>query len=266
MRSWLFVSTALAAVMCASAAQAADMRVKAVKAPVVAAPFTWSGFYIGVHAGVGWGKNQWRDFYDPLNPTSSLPGPDADYRVQGAIAGGQIGFNWQVDWAVFGIEADASWAHIKGDGNNDPATVVGPSGTGCLDQGDPCRSKIDSLGTITGRFGVAFDRTLLYVKGGAAWVHEKHTVGFTDLAFPASSYSGTTSKTLWGWTIGGGAEFAVSPNWSAKIEYNYIDLRDEQFTFTFSPPQFFGAAGTLEQQLHVIKLGVNYRFGGPAGY
>ena len=61
-------------------------------------------------------------------------------------------------------------------------------------------------------------------------------------------------------------EFAMSPNWSGKIEYNYIDLRDEQFTFTFSPPQFFGAAGTLNQHLHIIKLGVNYRFGDLAGY
>jgi outer membrane immunogenic protein len=121
MRSWLLVSTALAAVMCASAAQAADMRVKAVKAPVVAAPFSWSGFYLGVHAGVGWGRNQWSDFHDPIVANNnSVPGPDAVYKVNGAVAGGQIGFNWQVNWAVFGIEADASWAHIEGSGNNSP--------------------------------------------------------------------------------------------------------------------------------------------------
>jgi outer membrane immunogenic protein len=256
MRNWLLVSTALAAVMFASAAPAADMRVKAVKPPpVVAAPFSWSGFYIGVHAGVGWGKNEWSDFFDPLNPTNRVSGHDTDYRVQGTIAGGQIGFNWQVNWAVFGFEADASWAHIDGSG-------IGPAfGGSCLQQGDPCRSKIDSLGTITGRFGVAFDRTLVYAKGGAAWVNQEHTAGFTT--DPFLNWSGTTSKTLWGWTIGGGVEFAFSPNWSGKIEYNYIDLDDEQFTFTFSPPQFFGAAGTLHQSLHTLKLGVNYRFGGP---
>jgi outer membrane immunogenic protein len=262
MRSWLLVSTALAAVMCASAAQAADMRVKAVKAPVVAAPFSWSGFYLGVHAGVGWGRNQWSDFHDPIVANNnSVPGPDAVYKVNGAVAGGQIGFNWQVNWAVFGIEADASWAHIEGSGNNSP-----PFGVNCLQQDGGCQSKIDSLGTITGRFGVAFDRALVYVKGGAAWVNEDHTTGHTDLLFPAFSYSATTSETRWGWTIGGGAEFAVSPNWSGKIEYNYIDLRDEVIAFTFSPPQTFGAAGTLQRTLHILKLGVNYRFGGPAGY
>jgi outer membrane immunogenic protein len=260
MRSWLLVSTAL--VMCVSAAQAADLQKKVVKAPVVAAPFTWSGFYIGVHAGAGSGKMQWRDSFDPLNAGTAIPGPDADYRLNGSVAGGQIGYNWQVNSAVFGIEADASWAHITGSGNNSPFF----GGVGCLQQDGGCESKIDSLGTITGRVGVAFDPVLLYVKGGAAWVHEKHTTGHTDFVIPADSWSGTTSKTLWGWTIGGGAEFAVSPNWSAKIEYNYIDIRDELFTFTFSPPQFFGTAGTLEQRLHVIKLGVNYRFGGPAGY
>jgi outer membrane immunogenic protein len=256
----LLGTTALAAVMFASVAQAADMPRKAPVKPVVAPALSWTGFYVGVHAGTGWGDMQWRDSFDPINPTTLIRGPDTDYKVNGAVAGGQIGYNWQADWAVFGIEADASWAHIDGNG-------IGPNfGGSCLQNGDPCRTKIDSLGTITGRLGVAFDPVLLYVKGGAAWVHEKHTVGFTDPVFPAASYSGTTSKTLWGWTIGGGAEFAMSPNWSGKIEYNYIDLRDEQFTFTFSPPQFFGAAGTLNQHLHVIKLGVNYRFGGPAGY
>ena len=259
MRSWLLVSTAL--VMCVSAAQAADLQKKVVKAPVVAAPFTWSGFYVGVHAGAGSGKMQWSDFFDPVVANNNrVPGPDADYRLNGTVAGGQIGYNWQVNSAVFGIEADASWAHITGFGRNSPAFPGN-----CLQQDGGCDSKIDSLGTITGRVGVAFDPVLLYAKGGAAWVHEKHTVGHTD-PLPGFSYSATTSKTLWGWTIGGGAEFAVSPNWSARIEYNYIDIRDEQFTFSFSPPQFFGAAGTLEQRLHVIKLGVNYRFGGPAGY
>jgi outer membrane immunogenic protein len=259
MRTWLLVSTALAAVLFASAAPAADMRVKAVKPPpVLAAPFSWSGFYIGVHAGAGWGKNEWSDFFDPLNPTTRVPGPDADYRVQGTIAGGQIGFNWQVNWAVFGIEADASWAHIEGSGNNSPFFGA----VGCLQQADGCKSKIDSLGTITGRFGVAFDRVLVYAKGGAAWVNEEHTTGFTTDPLGLLFWSGTTSETRWGWTIGGGAEFAVSPNWSAKIEYNYIDLDDKVITFTFSPPQTFGAAGTLHQSLHTLKLGVNYRFGG----
>jgi outer membrane immunogenic protein len=257
MRKCLLGATALAAVMLASAAQAADLPRKApvVKAPVVA-PFSWTGFYIGGHVGYGWGRKEWSDFFDPQNPLNGVPGPDADYDVDGFLAGGQIGYNWQSGWTVFGIEADASWADISGSGKNSPALPGN-----CLQQDGGCTSKIEAFGTITARLGVAVDRALFYAKGGAAWVHEKHTTGSTT--DPQLQWSGTTSDTRWGWTIGGGIEYALSSNWSGKIEYNYLDFDKDEVRFTFSPPPGFGAAGTLHQTLHVVKAGVNYRFGGP---
>jgi outer membrane immunogenic protein len=261
MRLRLQVTTALAAVMLASAAQAADLPRKApvYKAPPVAAPFSWTGFYIGGHVGYGWGKKEWSDFFDPLNPIVSSSGPDASYDTDGFLAGGQIGYNWQTGNIVFGVEADASWTDIKGSGGNDPATTLGPSGTGCLDQLDPCTTKIQALGTITGRLGVAVDRTLFYAKGGAAWVREKHTAGSTDPFFPADSYHATVEKTRWGWTVGAGLEYAFAGNWSGKIEYNYLDFGDEKVSFIFPLPGS-GAGGTLTQHIHVVKGGINYRF------
>jgi len=250
----LLVASALATVMVVGAAQAADLPTKApvYKAPV-AAPFSWTGFYIGGHVGYGWGDKDWSDFFDPINPLNTVPGRDTRYHVNGFLGGGQIGYNWQSGWTVFGFEADASWANIDGSG-------IGPAfGGSCLQQDGGCSTKVEALGTIAARLGIAVDRALLYAKGGAAWVHEKHTTG--SHSDPILQWSGTTSETRWGWTIGAGIEYAFAPNWSGKIEYNYLDFGKDQVSFTFTPAQTFGAAGTLEQTMHVVKLGLNYRLG-----
>lgn len=262
------VTAAFAAVMFTGVAHAADLPHKMpVKAVPVAVPFSWTGFYVGAHGGGGWGNNDWQDFTNPIAGTS-VPGPDANYRVSGALAGGQIGYNWQTGWTVFGIEADASWADIKGSGKNAPFLDVGFPANGipaCMQQADPtssgCSSKIEALGTITGRVGAAFDHALLYVKGGAAWGITKHTVngmGLVGAGF--GPISASTSETRWGWTIGAGVEYAFAANWSVKAEYNYIDLGTERVNFTYQPPQFFGTSANLEQVLHVAKAGINYRF------
>src|SRR5262245_8003437 len=141
-------TTALAAVVVAGGAQAADMPVKA---PVYSAPFNWTGFYIGAHIGAGWATTEFS------NPNSGIV--FSNYNLNGFLGGGQIGYNWQSGWAVFGVEADASWTDIKG--SSDCFTF------------DFCRSKIDALGTITARFGGTVDHALIYVKGGGAWAHEK---------------------------------------------------------------------------------------------
>src|SRR5437867_4945502 len=132
-------------------ANAADMPTKAPMAPVYATPFNWTGFYIGAHVGAGWSTKEWSEEGLVL----------LNYNLNGFLGGGQLGYNWQSGWAVFGVEADASWTDIKG------------SGTCFVDF--QCSSKIDALGTITARFGGAVDRALVYVKGGGAWVHDKHT-------------------------------------------------------------------------------------------
>lgn len=262
MRSRLLVANVLAAVLTAGAAQAADMAAPVVtKAPVVAPAFSWTGFYIGAHAGYGWGRTEFSHAYQPEFPDAYGDDiADAEYDTDGWLAGGQIGFNYQIDQFVIGVEADASWADINGSGEYfvyDPQDVL--VGT-CVKQGDPCRSEIDALGTITARLGVAFDRALFYVKGGAAWASVSHRSGYTD-ADPEFSWHDTVDETRWGWTIGGGAEYAFADNWSVKVEYNYIDLGDDKVTFNYQPDDYvFPHRATVDQHLHIVKAGINYRF------
>src|SRR5262249_18049236 len=106
----------------------------------------------------------------------------------------------------------------------------------------------------------AVDRVLFYAKGGAAWAHEKHTVRATDPDLASLNFTSTTSQTRWGWTAGGGIEYAFTNNWSAKIEYNYLDFGKDTIAFDLPPDNGFNVAGTLHQTLHVVKGGLNYRF------
>lgn len=215
----LLGTSALAAVVVAGVAQAADMPVKAPVAPGYAAPFNWTGFYIGAHVGAGWSTKEW----------SEVGVVFANYNLNGFLGGGQIGYNWQSGWAVFGVEADASGTDIKGSLNE-----LG------LD------SKIDALGTITARFGGTVDHALVYVKGGGAWAHDKHDIEGLS-----------ASETIWGWTIGSGVEYAFALNWSGKVEYNFLDLGKHTFTFEN------GLQEDIRQTVHTVKFGINYRFGGP---
>lgn len=257
----LIVTNILAAVLSVGAVQAADLPARMpVKAPVVAAPiFTWTGFYVGAHAGYGWGSNGWGDPIDTLNgPLFAGDGPySPKYDIDGGLAGGQIGVNWQVNQFVFGLEADGAWANIKGEGSvNSPVF-----GNNCLASGDPCTTKIDALGTITGRLGVASDRALFYAKGGAAWASVKHTSG--SHLDPAFSYSAEVDETRWGWTVGAGVEYAFAPNWSAKVEYSYIDLGDDDATFNYAPAGLINPySASSDITLHTVKAGINYRFWG----
>jgi outer membrane immunogenic protein len=223
----LLGTTALAVVVTASAALAADMPTKVLKAPpYVAVPFDWTGFYIGAHVGSGWATTEW----------SEEGFTEGNYNLNGFLGGGQIGYNWQSGWAVWGVEADASLTDIKG-------------GSICFGE-LLCRSKIDSLGTITARFGGTVDRALVYVKGGGAWMHEKHTITFGD--------EFAESKTRWGWAFGTGVEYAFAPNWSGKVEYNFLDFGKSGFF-----ADVFGEPLDARQTVHTVKFGINYHFGGP---
>lgn len=244
---------ALGAALCAGGAQASE--------PTQEVLSSWAGPYIGAHIGYGWGKNEWRDFIDPVNPPNVVPGPDADFSLRGVLGGGQIGYNWQFGSTVFGIEAAASAANINGTGDNAPNPTLYPGG--CLQQND-CNTKIQAFGTLTARIGTVVDRALVYAKGGAAWGVAKHSTGASDPDFPNdpyANYSASVDQTRWGWTIGAGIEYALAPGWSAKLEYNYIDLGKDQATFRYQPDQSFAARADSELSLHTVTLGVNYRFG-----
>jgi outer membrane immunogenic protein len=252
MRKLLLASSAVAVVMAASAANAADIAAPVYKAaPPVVAAWSWTGFYIGAHVGGGWGTKEWTDQFFPGKigrVTTNLTA--ASYSVNGPLGGLQAGYNYQMGWVVAGVEAQFSWADLKGRG---PCLAL---------VGGGCDTKVDWLGTAAFRLGGTVDHALLYVKAGAAWAHDKHTANDVRNTVALSS---SVTDTRWGWMLGGGVEYAFTANWSGKIEYNYMDLGTQRYHFAFA----FPGGGTnifdtdITQRLHVIKIGVNYRFGGP---
>jgi outer membrane immunogenic protein len=234
-------------------ASAADMPVKS-RPYVEAQVFSWSGFYLGLHAGYGWGSNNWKSL-GILEDPNFVVGPVGP-KTDGVLAGVQAGANYQLASWVFGIEADWAFMHAKGSANGGPALAFGvPTGTT-----PTATSQIEWLALFTGRAGYALDRTLFYVKGGAAAAGTKDH--FRLVTIPVLLDLGTKTNTQVGWTIGGGIEHAFAPNWSAKIEYNYVDLgtTSEDFNATVVPPSSLSIRQAIERKLQIVKVGANYRF------
>ena len=234
-----------------SVALAADMPVKT--APIAQAVYNWTGIYVGAHAGYGMGMKDW---------TNSI----FDFDVKGFLGGGQIGVNQQIGNWVIGIEADASWANLKG-----TQTIIEGGPAAGITSNRSGSSIADRFVTIAGRIGFAQDRWLVYVKGGAAWVHENHTFNAVQtISFAGATLTGTTvaagSENRFGPVIGFGAEYALWGNWSFKSEYNYLYLPDGTVRITGQQSSLFGPTAftadlQIQQAFHLVKLGLNYRFG-----
>jgi outer membrane immunogenic protein len=229
-------------------AMAADMPIKSpIKSPMDRPDaFSWTGFYIGGHVGYGWGNKKWSEF-DPngidRNHTNS-------FGVSGVVAGAQVGYDHQIGAWVFGVEGQWSWSDINGDRRDlPPETLL------CTAQ-FACNTHVKWIATATARLGYAFGPALLYAKGGGAWVREDHR--FIEVATGADFASAHETRS--GWTVGGGLEYRLDHNWSTKIEYNYIDFGDRRLFFANLGRESIG----IDQQIHLVKVGVNYRFGGPA--
>jgi outer membrane immunogenic protein len=199
---------------------AADMPRPAYKAPSSDAPWNWTGFYVGINAGYGWGKSSWTD-----PATGATTG---DFNVSGALAGGTIGYNLQTGLWVWGLEGDVDASWIKGTN----ATIC-------------CETKNDWLATARGRIGYAFDRWLPFLTGGAAFGDVKMT--------PVGGASETTTKI--GWTAGGGLEYAFQGAWSAKVEYLYVDLGKANCSVATC-----GAATDVTFKTSIVRGGINYHF------
>jgi len=214
-----------------NAAMAADLGRPVYKAPpagVLPTAYDWTGFYVGGHIGYGWAKNTYTDPFVPLSLS--------DTSANGILGGGQVGFNYQVGQFVFGAEGDMSATAIKG----------GPTfGAANLN------TQTNWTATLAGRAGVAFDRWLVYAKGGAAWRNNDYSTNL--YTFPATA---TVSDTKIGWVVGAGVEWAFAPQWSAKLEYNYMDFGTDNVSF--AP----GRTTAITDQVQMVKLGVNYKFGG----
>ena len=204
MKRVLAASIGLAALVTAQGAGAADLSLAPLyKAPPpqVALPYDWSGFYLGINGGGGWGHSNWS-----ANATG--------FGVSGGQAGGTVGYNRQLGNVVFGLEGDIDWSGLNGTG-----TAAGCPGG--------CSTSETWLSTVRGRIGYSFDRVMPYVTGGLA-------VG--DIRAATPGFAGGTSTDA-GWTLGGGVEVALPGNWSAKAEYLRVDLGSFNCTgCTATPP------------------------------
>lgn len=213
----------------------------AAAAPVI----DWTGLYFGAHAGYGGGMSDWWQL--------------GDFTSSGGLVGGQIGFNKQLGSLVVGVELDGAWSAISG---TQPLSF----GTPVAGYNARESSRFDGIATLAGRAGLAADRWLVFVKGGLAAVHAKHDYVFNDVFFPfTTSVEAAARETRSGAMLGFGAEYALSPHWSIKAEYDYLHLpgHDAQFvgtargsTFPTSPISF---TQPIEQSLHLVKVGANYR-------
>jgi outer membrane immunogenic protein len=230
-------------------ASAADMPTKA---PVYRAPmattYNWSGCYIGLNAGGGWARTE---FVNTVNTTDFghlLPGEGFAYSYDGFVGGGQIGCNYQVNQWVFGVEGTFDGSSIKGDANN--LAILND---------DIFTTKISSLATVTGRIGYAWNNVLLYAKGGYAGARVQFSVSDT-CCVDGSSPMGAGSQSDWqsGWTIGGGLEYGLTPNWIIGAEYNYIDLG----TATYEVGGGLGSyAFDVKPRIQTVLGRVSYKFG-----
>ena len=222
------------------AAVAADLPVPAAQpptAPVAYAPaavYSWTGFYLGAHAGAGFAGSSWNDPFTGGNNT---------FNSSGFLGGGQIGANYQLNRLVLGVEGDFSW------------TGLGLKGQGTDSIGDTLNTTANWTSTVTGRVGAAFDRLLAYGKGGGAFAQDKS--GFTDLF----GNNASTSFTRTGWTVGAGLEYALGNHWTARLEYDYFGFGAQTLNFATATTPSYNANANLNVQ--EIKAGLNFKFGGP---
>jgi outer membrane immunogenic protein len=253
----------------AAPALAADLPVKSPPpAPVMAPVWNWTGFYIGVNGGYSWGRSS-RDlnFFNPLNGVLIASGTGGGRDLNGGLFGGQLGYNWQTANWVFGIETDAQWTGQKGS-----TTVLCPV-AGCFPTavaagtavGAALSDKLEWFGTFRGRGGVLVTPSvLLYVTGGLAYGSLQTDVAlssFTATGIPVT-IGATRSTDKFGWTIGGGIESMFAANWTAKLEFLYMDLGSISNSVVLPVAAGFplGANVTSRVTDSVIRGGINYKF------
>ena len=252
--------------------------------PDIAAPALWEGFYAGGHVGGSWNTATVDDHYEYVgDPVSSNT-----MTGTGVIGGGQIGYNFQWGNVVFGPEADFGYLGLSGS----RPVALNPS-PDCLARypGDMCglnasySSSGGFYGDITGRLGYSVDRALFYAKGGVAFIDTDIKANYVgqncstarncwlrpNAPVNSSTFNFDQSDTLWGWTVGGGIEYALSQEWSVKIEYQHFDFGSTSFTHDGE----YDIAGTpwhstlggkvdVSNTVDSVMVGVNYHFNLPS--
>ncbi|MGO9357961.1 MAG: outer membrane protein [Xanthobacteraceae bacterium] len=256
MKQLLALGVAISVMAC-GAVRAADLPAP-VKAPLLApvTAYDWSGIYIGAHLGGGWSTN---DISDPslgfLGIILGVP-PLQTARSTGFLGGGEAGWNYQIGRFVVGTEYDASWTDLKAN-NTATFTTLGGFGGGTINRA--LGANTDWTATSTVRLGLAQGPWLFYSKVGAALAHTSYTDTWT--AAGLQIFTGNASQTKVGWTVGTGLEWGFMTNWSAKLEYDYIDMGSKTVPLSGTINGVGLAAFSLvnSQAISLVKVGVNYR-------
>jgi outer membrane immunogenic protein len=228
----------------ASSASAADMAVKARPAPppVMAPVYNWTGFYIGANG--GWGSSH--NCVDFVT-AGGVVAVDACRDATGGLVGGQIGYRWQAGQWVFGLEAQGDWADLSA------------SRISLIDPAFSTRTRVNAIGLFTGQIGYAWDALLLYVKGGAAVTGNRFDIFTTVTGLNVASID----TTRWGGAVGVGLEYGFAPNWSVGVEYDHLFMGTANNSFSVVNPIVAGAFNRINQDVDMVTLRINYRFGGP---
>jgi outer membrane immunogenic protein len=248
MKKFLLGTVALLAFAAPAAAADLAARPYSQAAPMFAAIYDWSGFYIGANG--GWGSSH--KCWDAVDAASAFIATEGCHDATGATAGGQLGVRWQSSAWVFGLEAQGNWTDLKG------------SNVSLAFPGFQNQTRIDAFGLFTGQIGYAANNALFYLKGGAAVVSDH----FRVRTYPALVEVATTGDDArWGGTVGVGVEYGFAPNWSAAVEYDHLFLQDR--TINFFNNGVLGIATTpfgadrIRQDVDLVTVRVNYRWGGP---
>jgi len=246
--------TKLLALLCAlvglgGPALAADLPVPApqpVYVPPVVPPYNWTGSYVGINGGWGWGTAKWT--VGPIPGTPLAAGLSNSISDNGGVVGGTLGFNWQLPGFggfVFGAEGDWDYSAIN----------TGTTAAICNFSGN-CQTGNNWLATLRGRAGYAADRVLFYATAGGAFAN-------VQTVFNGVTTGG--SHTQAGWTVGAGVEWAFAQNWSAKVEYLYVDLGNSTVTClvavcTTAPFTASGIPVTVGLTENIVRAGINFKF------
>jgi outer membrane immunogenic protein len=211
--------------------------------PMVPALYDWSGFYIGVNGGWGSSHNCWTN--TAVGGVPFTPASEGCHDASGGTAGGQLGYRWEVNSWVFGVEAQGNWADFSG---SNVSVLAAPASN---------RTHVDAFGLFTGQIGYAWNTTLFYVKGGGAVTDNRYEGLF------AGAVLDNSTSTRWGGTVGAGLEWAFSPGWSAGVEYDHLFMGTNNYNFTGAVTGLNTRSDNIRQDVDMVTVRVNYRFGGP---
>lgn len=220
--------------------------------------YNWTGFYVGGHLGYrssdpGFTANPFSYLRVPHNPPHpfNIPGRAEHFGLDGVIGGLQGGYNYQFapNW-LLGIEADISWGNYYDSHSfsmTDGFTIINLNRTSTL--------RLGTQGSVRGRAGYVDGASLFYVTGGVSFVQAKWSESWTSSPPLTPLFAFADSKTLAGWTLGGGVERMFAPNWLMRLEYLYADYGN------FGVPLGLTSnVGNINITTHVVRIGVSYRF------